>query len=222
MIDRKVVFRNAARYLGYRGRALPAGAEGLMESAYEELLSAAAPKALLKRCRVACGPEGFVLDTLPPLPSQDLLRLFQGALEGYALLATLGAEVDMSIARLMLTNPALGAALGACASAYIDEVIDERLERETDKLRGEGLTFSPRFSPGYGDVPLSYQRPLLAYLEARRIGVRLTESCLMLPEKSVSALLALRPAEEGAFPLKGCEGCAMKHCAYRKGIEDEA
>ena len=61
----------------------------------------------------------------------------------------------------------------------------------------EGLTLSPPFSPGYGDAPLSCQGALLSWLEARRIGISLTAGGLMLPEKSVTALMALRPVEVG-------------------------
>ena len=91
---------------------------------------------------------------------------------------------------------ALGAAVGACASALVDEVIDGLLREQAADLMQEGLTLSPRFSPGYGDAPLSCQGALLSWLEARRIGISLTAGGLMLPEKSVTALIALRFAEE--------------------------
>ena len=116
-------------------------------------------------------------------------------LETYQLLQP--GQVDELVRRLMLTDPALGAAVGACASALVDEYIDGLLEEQSAALAAEGLRLSPRFSPGYGDAPLSCQGPLLAWLEARRIGISLTSGGLMLPEKSVTALMALRPVEEG-------------------------
>lgn len=188
--------RDAARYLGIRGK--PAGeALAVLESAYPMAQEAALPRSLMRRAAMrACEGCLMIADVLD-IPSLDLCRLFAGAREGLALAATLGAPLDALVRRLMLTDPALGAAVGACASALVDEYIDGLLEERNAALAAEGLRLSPRFSPGYGDAPLSCQGPLLAWLEARRIGISLTSGGLMLPEKSVTALMALRPVEEG-------------------------
>lgn len=171
--------RTAARYLGLRGGASDAELDALLRRAWERMLSSAEPRHIIREGAVRAEDGLFVLDTLAPLPTRDLCRFFSGATRARCVLATLGAPLDALIRRLMLTDPALGAAVGACGSAYIDLYLDG--------VVGDG----PRFSPGYGDVPLSFQRPFLEWLEARRIGVTLTESCLMQPEKSVSALQAL-------------------------------
>ena len=188
--------RDAARYLGIRGK--PAGeALAVLESAYPMAQEAALPRGLMRRAAMrACEGCLMIADVLD-IPSLDLCRLFAGAREGLALAVTLGAPLDALVRRLMLTDPALGAAVGACASALVDEYIDGLLEERNAALAAEGLRLSPRFSPGYGDAPLSCQGPLLSWLEARRIGISLTSGGLMLPEKSVTALMALRPVEEG-------------------------
>lgn len=188
--------RDAARYLGIRGK--PAGeALAVLESAYPMAQEAALPRSLMRRAAMrACEGRLMIADVLA-IPSLDLCRLFAGAREGLALAVTLGAPLDALVRRLMLTDPALGAAVGACASALVDEYIDGLLEEQSAALAAEGLRLSPRFSPGYGDAPLSCQGPLLSWLEARRIGISLTSGGLMLPEKSVTALMSLRPVEEG-------------------------
>ena len=73
----------------------------------------------------------------------------------------------------------------------MDAVADEiRLELEP------GETLVSRFSPGYGDLPLGYQRTLLAILDTpRKIGVSLTDTLLMVPSKSVSAVVGVRRAK---------------------------
>lgn len=172
--------RTAARYLGLRGGAPDAELDALLHRAWERMLSSAQPRHIIKEGPVLARNGLFTLDTLAPLPTRDLCRFFSGAARARCVLATLGTPLDTLIRRLMLTDPALGAAVGACGSAYIDLYLDT--------VVGDG----PRFSPGYGDVPLSFQRPFLEWLEARRIGVTLTEGFLMQPEKSVSALQAMR------------------------------
>ncbi|MEG0742987.1 MAG: hypothetical protein RR065_10990 [Clostridia bacterium] len=193
MENKAEIFRNAARFLGVRGADALEELVPLLERAYVELERYAAPKQMLRRFAARVENGALCVDTLPPVQSRDLCRLFADAKEGIALLVTLGGELDLRIKRLMLMEPALGAALGACSSAAVDTWIDALLKGERVELEARGLTLSPRFSPGYGDVGLEFQRPLLDWLEARRIGVRLTQGMLMLPEKSVSALIAIKP-----------------------------
>lgn len=189
------ILRDAARYLGIRGA--PAGrALAVLEEAYPMAREAARPRSLIRRAPMRAREGVLIIGDALTIPSRDLCRLFAGAREGLALAVTLGAPLDTLVRRLMLTDSALGAAVGACASALVDEVIDELLREQAVALMREGLTLSPRFSPGYGDAPLSCQGALLSWLEARRIGISLTAGGLMLPEKSVTALIALRFAEE--------------------------
>ena len=188
---------NAARYLGLKTPKARQENRALLEDAYERMRQAAQPRHLLRRFEARLTDGALLIDGLPPLPSQSLRRIFTGAPQGLALLATLGAPVDFLIRRLMVSEPAMGAAVGACASAYVDEYIDGFLAQEAAALRAQGLRLRPRFSPGYGDVPLSVQRPLLEWLDARRIGVTLTQGFLMLPEKSVSALAPIVSGAEG-------------------------
>jgi len=56
-------------------------------------------------------------------------------------------------------------------------------------LRKEGrLLTKHRYSPGYGDLPLEYQKDLFALLQLDKLGVAITERCLLVPEKSVIAI----------------------------------
>ena len=45
---------------------------------------------------------------------------------------------------------------------------------------------------GYGDFKLEEQRRLFAILDPGRIGIELNPSCIMIPEKSVSGIVALK------------------------------
>lgn len=148
-----------------------------------------------------------------------LCQLFQGATQGVAAAVTLGGEVDRLICRQMLMEPALGAAISALASVLADEEMDRVMSKLQEDVAPQGLTLSPRFSPGYGDLPLTYQQPLCQALESWRIGVSLTQSCLMLPEKSITALCALRNAltcPEAGKHDHACQRCILANCPYRE------
>ena len=76
----------------------------------------------------------------------------------------------------------------------------------------------PRFSPGYGDLPLEVQRTLFSLLEPmRHIGLSLTDSLLMSPTKSVTAFVGLTEMPTQVHPDK-CALCEKKDCAFRGAI----
>ena len=123
--------------------------------------------------------------------SASLARHLDGCRSVYLVCGTLGAGIDALQRRVAVTSGAdalIVQAIGAAAiEAWMDAVEDEiRLELAP----GERLV--PRFSPGYGDLSLAYQRTLVAILDtARKIGVSLTETLLMVPSKSISAIIGV-------------------------------
>ena len=57
----------------------------------------------------------------------------------------------------------------------------------------EGLSTRARFSPGYGDMSLEYQRDFISVLDAgKNIGLALTQSLMLTPTKSVTALIGIQ------------------------------
>ena len=85
------------------------------------------------------------------------------------------------------------------------------------EVEAEGLYLTDRFGPGYGDLPLSAQKKLCAALDTgRRIGLSLSPSLLMIPGKSVTAVLGIADMQK---PLRkrGCENCSLfRDCMYRR------
>ena len=105
--------------------------------------------------------------------------------------------------------------LDCCASAAVEEVCDQ-IEGE---LQGKfpGCSFPFRYSPGYGDLPLEVQGPLLDLLDApRRAGLCATANHLLTPRKSVTAILGVSSGEIEK-KKRSCLGCpAQGSCQYRK------
>ncbi|MBU0895073.1 MAG: hypothetical protein KJ584_00600, partial [Candidatus Omnitrophica bacterium] len=80
----------------------------------------------------------------------------------------------------------------------------------------KGMSASMPFSPGYCDWPIEEQIKLDKILGFSRIGVRLTESCMMAPRKSISGLIAIGPAKLFSKARPKCGICTMKNCGYRR------
>ena len=134
--------------------------------------------------------------------------------------ATLGLETDRLLQRTQLQNMALAAMVDACASAAVEDVCSRLCEEIEKKVAG---SLTRRFSPGYGDLPLTLQRDFIRLVDApRKIGLTLTESCMLAPQKSVTAVLGVLPEgeEAPAVPKNRCLLCSMHgRCPYRNERE---
>lgn len=150
-----------------------------------------------------------------PLPGKDVNALLAGCEGAVAFCATLGAEAEALLRRAQVRDLAEAVVLDACASAAVEAVCDGLCTALARRFAPLFLT--DRFSPGYGDMPLDAQRALCRFLDTeRRVGVTLTEGGLMLPQKSVTAVMGLSPGLRRHS--RGCAGCGnLEHCEYRKG-----
>ena len=199
-------------YLGYRGQEYPPEVEAQIKRCEQEVLAAAVPRLIWRRLPV----DGEYFSALP-LAGKDIRELLEGCGEAVLMAVTLGQEIDRLLARSSVSNMADAVIMDACASTAIENVADNfemdlRRELETEKLY-----LTDRFSPGYGDLPLSVQGQLCAALDTqRKIGLSVSSSMLMIPGKSVTALLGI---SEKPKPLRkrGCESCSLfRTCTYRR------
>ncbi len=155
------------------------------------------------------------------LPGEDIRVLLGDAREVIVAACTLGEAAARAIRRAFIKEMALGVKTDACASAMADGEM-ARFEREmTERYRARGLYLTDRFSPGYGDLPLSVQRDLCALLDTpRTLGVTVNESMLLIPEKSVTAVMGICPVPQRHRAIDeegGCQGCAaFESCGFRR------
>ncbi len=115
---------------------------------------------------------------------------------------------------------------GTIADAIASETAEGAAERMRqvirDWARRQGQDVTPSFSPGYCGMHVRQQVPLFESLPVRRINVRLTPSCLMLPMKSVSGLVGIGPKGEVSPDRYPCEVCEHPHCPQRRAAVDPA
>ena len=126
--------------------------------------------------------------------SAALAKALAGCDFAYLLAVTLGMQTEQWLHRLSILAPAKHFVADALASAYAEAAAD----LATAKL-SVGKILTPRFSPGYGDLPLSVQPLLLSATEANQhLHITLNESLLMIPQKSITAILGIRsmPSQE--------------------------
>ena len=200
--------KEALRYL--RARPDDKEAQVLVDTVYLKLRNEVQARHVLQKHRVTVDSEGVTLYCGVRFTSHDLASHVKGCEEVLLLGATLGARVDAAIRRLALCSVAEGAAAQAVAAALIESYCDEvQAQVETG-----GLAQRPRFSPGYGDWNLAEQRLLFPVLDcAKRIGLTLTEGCMMAPSKSVTAVIGLSTDVKCVW--NKCMTCGNVNCPYR-------
>ena len=207
------------RYLGCKGDADPATLQ-LVERAAVAVLEGIRPRAVWQLFEVASHPQGLVLPQCGlVLPGDDLARHLNGCREAVLMAVTLSPSADALIRRGQVEDLALGVALDCSATAAVETVCDLVQAAVADAFPDSYLT--SRFSPGYGDLPLSLQSRLLALLDApRRIGLCANQSSILTPRKSVTAFIGL--SDSPTAPPRGCQGCPMaEHCVFRRrGLEN--
>ena len=146
----------------------------------------------------------------------DLARHLAGCHSAVFMAVTLGAEIDALLRRLEAADIALAAAADAAASVRVEQAAGA-LEAVIREQLPAGRYMTGRYAPGYGDCPLALNAELCLALDTvRGMGLALTESCLLAPRKSTTAILGLADTPvTGA--RAGCAHCLLQEtCAYRK------
>ena len=107
--------------------------------------------------------------------------------------ASIGIEIDRLIAKYSRVSPLKALVFQAIGAERIERLCDE-FSRDIAKEKGlEGKTCRPRFSPGYGDLPIEMQREIFKVLDCqRKIGLTLNASMIMSPTKSVTAIIGVK------------------------------
>lgn len=199
-------FAKAARYMG---GPLTEATHALLKKAFPLAQRAAAPRHSVKKVTFSDALDGVWANDLL-LPGNAIKAHLQGLKEGYLIAATLGTAMDEAIRRESLQSVAMGMAISACASVIIEHVMD------TVCLSLAGDAFlTPRFSPGYQDLPLAVQDGFLRAVSAGRIGLFVTGSLMLVPEKSVTAVVGMTNEPSNAC-VSACAKCANASCAFRE------
>lgn len=196
------------RYLRHTNQELSAGQNDLIDSSIEEVLTYAEPRTVHRIFDLKEENRMLSIEAELDLHYADLQKLLSGCGQCLLIAGTLGVALDRRLryySRLDMTRYVV---MDAAASALVEETCDKLQE----SLPFSHLTF--RFSPGYGDVPLSMQKQLLQVLETRkRIGLTLTPTLLMVPQKSISGIVGIGQEDK----KRTCNGCKMiENCEYRR------
>lgn len=206
--------RTIAKYLGYRGQSLDAATNALVDEALGELESVTPRHALARLPLELDGDTARIGGMM--IESKSLSAHLRGCREAVLLAATLGVQADRMIHAASMHQMSRAVVLQACAAARLEGYLNAACAALARELEKEERYLTPRFSPGYGDLSLDYQQGLLDVLEAgKRIGLTLSGGKMLIPAKSVTAILGVSPQRQSAC-IQTCARCPNTACPFRE------
>jgi len=211
--------RQVCRYLGYKADVEPSPriaslldecmglARQLLQPTYSHTF---------KTIRDIRGSKVFIEDGLV-LEGSSISQLLRRCAKVAVFVLTVGGAVEELAGRLADEGQIVKAyvldAVGSTAAERLAELVQDSIAAAAG---AEGLCISRRFSPGYCDWDIGQQEMVFGALGGDFAGVRLTEDCLMLPQKSVSGIIGVGPCGEGVETYNPCLTCDKRNCLARR------
>lgn len=204
---------DAFRYMGVRGEP-DAALLAETERCEALLLQAAKPRYVSRVFELVRANGELRLSGCDfSLKGESIRRHLEGCTKAAVIAATLSADADRFLKKAALEDGLSGLVSDALASAYIEQVLERA---RTEVIDSTGMYCTWCFAAGYGDFPLETVGELLSSVDAaRRIGLTVTASNMLTPQKSIAAVAGLSEKMLSAR-VKSCSDCNLRErCRFR-------
>ena len=189
-------YKEIARYM----KADPStdSVKDLIDKCISECDGKISGKVIYREFQISCNKDVIDLG-FASTASHDLGRLLSNNQCSSIVLfaATLGVGIDQLLLKYSRISPATALCFQAIGAERVEALCNAFSLEIQEKYESLGLSLTPRFSAGYGDLPLSLQRDIFSALECERhLGLTLNDSLLMSPTKSVTAIIGIKNNKE--------------------------
>ena len=185
-------YKEIARYM--KADATNNEARILIDKCIQECDKQISAKIVYKEFKISCADSlldlGFAITK-----SNDIKKLLlnNNCTSIILFAATLGIGIDRLLLKYSRTSPATALCIQAIGAERVEALCNAFSLELKVNFASLGCSLTPRFSPGYGDLPLSIQREVFAALECEKhLGLTLNDSLLMSPTKSVTAIFGIK------------------------------
>jgi len=139
---------------------------------------------------------------------------FKGSSHIAVFACTAGCQISDRInelnAQAMLIESYLLDVLG---SIMVEKAMDKIQDLLENQCYSHGLGITNRYSPGYINWHMAEQKALFEILPKQFCGIKLSDSCLMMPVKSISGFIGI--GKNVRFQKHECQSCNSQNCLYR-------
>lgn len=204
------------RYAGLKkGESFPSD---LVEKAIREIKFLAEPRGIYQEYAYDEASHTIVAENFQ-FTGKNIVKHLEGCNSVCVLAVTVGEDVEERIAELFKNKEyTMALLLDAAATTAVESLADQLDEFISNNMRKKGYLTTWRFSPGYGDWALEVQADLLNIAKADKIGLIATETHMLMPRKSVTAVKGVFGCSENVEKrhISKCARCAHKNCEFRR------
>ncbi len=158
-----------------------------------------------------------IIEGLVVFESDVVARLLEQCDEVAVFVATIGSRLEGMVSHLTESGLILQArVLDAIGSRATKKVVHFVQDTIAEAAGARGLSTSRRFSPGYCDWEVAQQKMLFQAMNGDSAGIRLNDSCLMTPRKSISGIVGIGSRNGSITGYDPCTTCAKQDCPGRR------
>lgn len=155
------------------------------------------------------------------LTTASVISHLEGAVEVAVMAVTIGLPLEQEVSNLFSQNKyTLGLLLDAAGTTAVESAADSVCNIIFQNASRAGLTAGRRFSPGYGGWPIEVQSEILELAAGPSIGLSVTDTKMLVPRKSITAVVGLYPYHQTlTLPHQqelACDKCGHTGCHARK------
>jgi hypothetical protein len=160
------------------------------------------------------------------LTSESIISLLEGAVMVAVLAATIGERLEEEVSDEFTNGSYIkGLHLDAAGTSAVEQACDKTTAFIAQHAAQFGCVTGKRFSPGYGDFELNVQPDILRLANAREIGLGVTASMMLIPRKSVTAIIGVYPyrptLKVPVIEKNNCDFCDQPQCDARKESKEK-
>lgn len=209
-------YKEAARYLGYGQHEIDDKTLELMTQCESAILSDTRPKGIYRVFDITERQNGiYVEGTNIVLTGMSIRQHLKNCTKAALMAVTLSDAADRMIRTFQITDMAKAVIMDSMASVAVEQACNHLEKTISKDLPEMYQTF--RFGLGYGDLPIKLQKEFITILNADIIiGLHVNESSMLIPTKSVTAVIGLSP-EPIKGQARGCTTCSIKEtCKFKR------
>jgi hypothetical protein len=212
----KIDIAETRRYAGLR--AAENFSDKIVADACTTALAIAKPRGIFQQCGYDAESYQLLCEEPFTVEGSKIRKHLENAKIAIIMAVTIGSDIEKEINTLFSKKEYSRGLMLDAAAITATETIADQLNHYIDKMAAkQGYETTWRYSPGYGDWPLTQQLNLIKAIHADQIDIHITSGCMLVPQKSITAIIGMaRSAAKNSIP-SGCCNCSMHNiCSSRK------
>ena len=214
----KIDVAETRRYAGMRNTA--EFDDAMIEEMCEESKLLLDVKGIWKVYDYDCAENVVLSEPTFKIQGDSIEKHLQGCDKVVCMAVTVGDRIEQEVTKeFKIGGYVSSMIMDAAATAAVEQAADAMEKVIAQEVAKEGYKKIWRYSPGYGDWSLNEQKEFFKITDAKEIGMRLSPMLMLMPRKSITAIIGLKKVtgdEKVADKKNACADCKQANCSARQ------